>query len=71
MTGRRRAARHGTFERRSRAVVDLSREEIAASRMDPEHGPLNALLDEERKTSRRENRGPAGPAVDNGADDCT
>jgi prevent-host-death family protein len=36
--------------RRSRAVVDLTREEIeriAASRMAPEHDHLNALLDEE------------------------
>jgi prevent-host-death family protein len=38
------------FARRSRAVVDLSQEEIeqmAAGRMSPEHDHLNALLDEE------------------------
>jgi prevent-host-death family protein len=36
--------------RRSRAVVDMTREEIeqmAASRMAPEHDHLNALLDKE------------------------
>ena len=36
--------------RRSRAVVDMTKEEIeqmAASRMAPEHNHLNALLDEE------------------------
>ena len=38
------------FARRSRAVVNLSQEEIeqmAAGRMSPEHDHLNALLDEE------------------------
>jgi prevent-host-death family protein len=38
------------FARRSRAVVDLTQEEIdqmAAGRMSPEHDHLNALLDEE------------------------
>jgi prevent-host-death family protein len=37
------------FSRRSRAVVDMTKEEIdlmAASRMAPEHDHLNALLDE-------------------------
>jgi prevent-host-death family protein len=39
-----------TFARRSRAVVDMTKEEIeqmAASRMAPEHEHLNALLDKE------------------------
>ncbi len=38
------------YARRSRAVVDMTREEIeqlAASRMAPEHDHLDALLDEE------------------------
>ena len=38
------------YARRSRAVVDMTKEEIeqmAASRMAPEHDHLNALLDEE------------------------
>ena len=38
------------FVRRSRAVTDLSKEEIdrmTAGRMDPEHDHLNALLDKE------------------------
>ena len=38
------------YARRSRAVVDMTKEEIeqmAASRMAPEHNHLNALLDEE------------------------
>jgi prevent-host-death family protein len=38
------------FARRSRAVVDLTQEEIdqmTAGRMSPEHEHLNALLDEE------------------------
>jgi len=38
-----------TFVRRSRAVADMTKEEmeqIAASRMGPEHDHLNALLDE-------------------------
>jgi prevent-host-death family protein len=38
------------FGRRSRAVADMTGEEIAqikASRMSPEHDHLNALLDEE------------------------
>ena len=38
------------FARRSRAVVDLTQEEIdqmTAGRMSPEHDHLNALLDEE------------------------
>ena len=38
------------FSRRSRAVVDMTRteiEEMAASRMSPEHDHLNALLDED------------------------
>ncbi|MHB1304548.1 MAG: type II toxin-antitoxin system Phd/YefM family antitoxin [Acidiphilium sp.] len=37
------------FSRRSRAVVDMTRDEVEqmmASRMAPEHGHLNALLDE-------------------------
>lgn len=37
------------FARRSRAVTDLSKEEIdrmMAGRMDPEHDRLNALLDD-------------------------
>ena len=41
--------RYRTLGRRSRAVADLTRaeiEEIAASRMDPEHAHLDALLDE-------------------------
>jgi prevent-host-death family protein len=39
-----------TFARRSRAVVDMTKEEIeqmAASRMAPEHEHLNTLLDKE------------------------
>ncbi len=39
-----------TFARRSRAVVDMTKDEIeqmAASRMAPEHEHLNALLDKE------------------------
>jgi prevent-host-death family protein len=38
-----------TFGRRSRAVADMTREEIeqmAAGRMSPEHDQLNSLLDE-------------------------
>jgi prevent-host-death family protein len=38
------------FARRSRAVADMTKEEIeemAASRMSPEHDHLNALLDKE------------------------
>ena len=38
------------YARRSRAVVDMTKEEIeqmAASRMAPEHDHLNALLDKE------------------------
>lgn len=38
------------YARRSRAVADLTAEEIeqiTASRMDPEHDHLNALLDED------------------------
>jgi prevent-host-death family protein len=41
------------FGRRSRAVADLTEEEIAriaASRMSPEHDHLNALLDEAPNT---------------------
>jgi PHD/YefM family antitoxin component YafN of YafNO toxin-antitoxin module len=41
------------FGRRSRAVADMTEEEIgriAASRMSPEHDHLNALLDEEPNT---------------------
>ena len=39
-----------TYARRSRAVADMTKEEIeqmAASRMSPEHNLLNALLDKE------------------------